>query len=148
MSEGGAGGWVAPAAAASALVGAHYLTLRAAAGRLPDALGALLVEATAAVGLGAMAALSPGVTTLGPEAGRGAAWAVASGLCISGMMLLLFTALRRGGPVAATGTMVLGGGVVLSALVAPLLFAEPFTLRRAVGVGLGLAGMAVLASEK
>jgi multidrug transporter EmrE-like cation transporter len=50
--------------------------------------------------------------------------------------------------VSATGTIVLGGGVALSALVAPFLFAEAFTLRRGVGVALGIAAMAILATEK
>jgi multidrug transporter EmrE-like cation transporter len=59
----------------------------------------------------------------------------------------MFTAMRRGGPVAATGTVVLGGGVVLSALAAPWLFGEAVTLRRVVGIGLGLAAMAVLSFE-
>jgi bacterial/archaeal transporter family protein len=139
--------WVTPAALAAVLVGAHYLTLRASAGKLPDALGAFLVEGTAAAGLLVLVVVLPGARQVGEGAGRGAMWAAASGLCISGMMMLLFASLRRGGPVAATGTLVLGGGVTLSALAAPLLFGEPFTARRAVGVALGLAGMVVLSSE-
>jgi hypothetical protein len=70
-----------------------------------------------------------------------------SGLCISGASILLFSALRRGGSVAATGTIVLGGGVTLSALVAPFLFAEAFTVRRVIGVGLGVAAMVVLSLD-
>jgi hypothetical protein len=43
--------------------------------------------------------------------------------------------------------LVFGGGVALSALLAPVLFGEAFTLRRALGVALGLASMWVLGSE-
>jgi multidrug transporter EmrE-like cation transporter len=71
-----------------------------------------------------------------------------SGLCITGATTLLFRSLRLGGPVSATGTLILGGGVALAALAAPLVFAEGFTLRRALGVGLGIAAMLVLATEK
>ena len=45
-----------------------------------------------------------------------------------------------------TGTIVLGGGVALSALIAPLVFAEGVTVRRAIGVALGVAAMAVLST--
>jgi multidrug transporter EmrE-like cation transporter len=70
-----------------------------------------------------------------------------SGLCISGASILLFSALRRGGPVAATGTIVLGGGVTISAIAAPFVFSEGFTARRVLGVGLGIAAMVVLSLD-
>jgi uncharacterized membrane protein len=73
--------------------------------------------------------------------------AAASGLAVSVSSVLLFGALRRGGPVASTGAIVLGGGVALSALAAPLLFGEAWTLRRVVGVALGVAAMWVLGGE-
>jgi multidrug transporter EmrE-like cation transporter len=66
---------------------------------------------------------------------------------VSVASILIFAALRKGGPVASTGTVVLGGGVALSALAAPWLFGEAFTLRRALGVALGLAAMWVLGGE-
>jgi hypothetical protein len=43
---------------------------------------------------------------------------------------------------------VLGGGVTLSAIVAPLAFGEVVTPRRALGVVLGLVAMALLATER
>ena len=141
-------GWAAPAALAAILVAAHYLTLRAAAGKAADGLLAAIVEGTAALVLAAYVALSPAARTLERGAARGVAWAAISGTCIAAMMLLLFAALRRGGPVSATGTIVLGGGVALAALASPLLFGEEMTLRRALGVALGLAGMVVLATER
>ena len=75
-------------------------------------------------------------------------FSILSGLCITGASILLFYALRRGGPVAATGTIVLGGGVALSALAAPFLFKEPITTHRVIGVALGIAAMIVLSTER
>jgi drug/metabolite transporter (DMT)-like permease len=83
-----------------------------------------------------------------PTSRAGIVLSMASGLCITGVSILLFYALRRGGPVASTGTIVLGGGVTLSALVAPLLFREPLTPRRIVGVALGVAALLVLSTEE
>ena len=140
--------WVIPAALAAVLVAAHYLTLRAAAGKAADGLLAVVVEGTAALVLLVYVAVSPAARTVERGGSRGVAWAALSGACIAAMMMLLLAALRRGGPVSATGTMVLGGGVTLAALVSPFLFGEEITLRRGLGVALGVAGMLVLATER
>lgn len=138
--------WSIPALVAAACIALHYLTLRAASGRIGDALGALCLEGTATLGILVLlvARAAPSVSATGP----GLFWSCVSGLCISGATTLLFAALRLGGPVSATGTIVLGGGVALAALLAPLFFAETFTVRRAVGVALGAAAMLVLGTER
>jgi uncharacterized membrane protein len=115
--------WQIAALCASLLIAGHYLTLRAASGKI-------------------------GVRGDVPTTRTGLVFSVLSGLCITGASILLFSALRKGGPVAATGTIVLGGGVALSALVAPFLFREPITARRVAGVALGLAAMIVLSTER
>jgi bacterial/archaeal transporter family protein len=137
--------WVGASLGAAVFIAAHYLLLRAASGRLNDTLGALVLEAAAVVGI----ALNYLLGARGPVVAAtraGILFAAMSGLCISGASILLFAAMRRGGSVAATGTIVLGGGVALSALIAPLVFAEGFTVRRAIGVALGVAAMAVLST--
>ncbi len=139
--------WQIAALFASCCVAGHYLLLRAASGRIGDSLGALVLEATAALGIAVMY----GVGLRGgemPTTRAGVLYAVLSGLCITAVSILMFYALRRGGPVAATGTIVLGGGVTLSALLAPLLFREPLTARRVIGVALGVAAMIVLSTER
>jgi bacterial/archaeal transporter family protein len=139
--------WSIYAVAAAVFIGAHYLTLRAASGRIGDALGAMLLEGTAALGL--LVLLLAGVGGRGPTTAPGVAWSCVSGLCISGAMMLLFFALRAGGPVSATGPIVLGGGVTLAALVAPIVFSsEAFTWRRGAGIALGFVAIAILATER
>jgi transporter family protein len=138
--------WFPPALGAAFFISVHYLLLRAASGRVDDRLGALVLEASAALGIAASFAV--GLRGSGVATTRaGVACAAASGLAVSVASVLLFAALRRGGPVASTGTIVLGGGVALSALVAPWLFLESFTVRRALGVSLGLVAMWVLGGE-
>jgi uncharacterized membrane protein len=139
--------WQLAASCAAGFVAAHYLLLRAASGKIGDSLGALVLEATAALGI----ALAYSFGLRGgnvPTSRAGVLFAVLSGLCISVASILIFQALRRGGPVASTGTIVLGGGVVLSALAAPLLFREPMTARRVVGIALGITAMILLATER
>jgi len=139
-------GWVGASLGAAVFIAAHYMLLRAASGRLNDTLGALVLEGAAVVGIALNYAFGPRGPALEPTR-TGIALASLSGLCISGASILMFSALRRGGPVAATGTIVLGGGVTLSALAAPWIFAEGFTVRRAIGVGLGVAAMVVLSVD-
>jgi uncharacterized membrane protein len=138
--------WGPAAFGAAIFIAGHYLLLRAASGRMNDTLGALVLEGAAVVGIALNYLFGPRGPAM--ETSRlGVTFAALSGICISGASILLFSALRRGGPVAATGTIVLGGGVTLSALVAPLVFAEGFTTRRVIGIGLGMAAMVVLALD-
>lgn len=138
--------WSPPALAAALFIAVHYLLLRAASGRLEDRLGALVLETAAAVGIAGSLLLGQRGDVV-PTTRAGIGLAVGSGLAVSVASVLLFTALRKGGPVASTGTIVLGGGVALSALAAPWLFGESFTPRRALGVALGIAAMWVLGGE-
>jgi uncharacterized membrane protein len=123
--------WQLAALGAAGFVAAHFLFLRGAAGRIGDSLGALVLEASAALGIALAYAI--GVRGSVPTTRAGIVFAVVSGLCVSVGSILLFQALRRGGPVASTGTIVLGGGVAISALASPFLFrGEPMTGRRLV----------------
>lgn len=137
--------WSPPAFGGAALIAVYYLMVRAAAGRIEDRLGSLVLELAACVGIAASMIL--GGRSRIPTTGAGVALSAAGGLAVSFASILLFMALRKGGPVASTGTIVLGGGVALSGLVAPWLFGESFTVRRLLGVALGLAAMWVLGTE-
>jgi drug/metabolite transporter (DMT)-like permease len=138
--------WSPPAFAAALFIAVHYLLLRGASGRLEDRLGALVLESAAVIGIAASFLLGQRGDVV-PTTKAGLGLAAASGLAVAVASILIFTSLRKGGPVASTGTIVLGGGVALSALAAPVLFGESFTLRRAAGVALGLAAMWVLGGE-
>ncbi len=138
--------WQIAAVIAACCIAAHYTLLRAASGRVGDTLGALLLEGTAAVGILLYYLVGPKGTAL-PTTRAGVVYAAGSGLAISAASILLFFALRKGGPVGSTGTIVLGGGVALSALLAPFLFDEGFTARRGIGVFLGMLAILVLSTE-
>ncbi|MCL2447522.1 MAG: hypothetical protein FWD17_01105 [Polyangiaceae bacterium] len=138
-------GWAIPAFGGAVFIALHYMFVRAAAGKIDDQWGALVVEATATLGIAL--SLLVGRRSGVASTAAGAAFSAVSGLSISFASVLLFTALRKGGPVASTGTIILGGGVALSAAFAPWLFGEPYTLRRVIGIALGVAAMWVLGAE-
>jgi uncharacterized membrane protein len=138
--------WQIASLGAAVLIAVHFGLVRAASGKIGDSLGALVLEGVAALGIAVSFAL--GVRGDGvPTTRAGVVYAALSGLCISAASVLLFFALRRGGPVSSTGTIVMGGGVALSALAAPWVFGEAWTARRAAGVALGVCGMFLLATE-
>ncbi|MBK8252128.1 MAG: hypothetical protein IPK82_05605 [Polyangiaceae bacterium] len=139
--------WSIYACFAAIFIAVHYLTLRAASGKIADTLGALLLEGAATIGLAMLLVARVGAKA--PTTTGGVVWSCISGLCISGATTLLFFSLRAGGPVSATGPIVLGGGVTLAALCAPLFFDnEGFNLRRGVGIALGFAAILILATER
>ncbi len=138
--------WSVPAIFAAICVAVHYSFLRAASGKLGDTIGALVLECSAAVGIAVAYALGWRGAEI-PASRAGLIFSAASGLAISGASILLFVALRRGGAVASTGAIVLGGGVTLSALAAPFLFGENWSTRRAVGILLGVAAIVVLSRD-
>ena len=138
--------WSTPALGGAVFIGLYYVLVRAATGRIEDRLGALVLESTAALGIAASFLF--GIRSVPVATTRsGLVFAAVGGITISFASVLMFTAMRRGGPVAATGTVVLGGGVFLSAIAAPWLFGEAVTLRRVLGIILGLAAMALLSFE-
>lgn len=140
------GAWTTSAVLAALAIGLHYTLLRAASGRIGDTLGALVLESTAALGIGV--AYAVGLRGPSVAASRwGFGFAALSGLAISAASILIFAALRRGGPVAATGAIVLGGGVALSAVVAPWVFGETWSLRRVIGVGLAVLAIVILSRD-
>lgn len=136
--------WLFSAAWATFAMGLHYLFLRAASGKIGDALGALILEGTAGSGILLMMAL--GVRTNDtPTTRLGVVFSILAGLCISAFTVLLYGALRKGGPASTTGMFVFGGGVVLSAALAPVVFREELTLRKGVGLALGAVSLFLLA---
>ena len=138
--------WMSRAFGAAVFIAVYLVSVRAASGRVEDRLGSLVLEGAAALGI----ALSLAVGVRGesvPATRAGLLFSVAGGLAVAVASILLFGALRRGGPVSSIGTIVMGGGVALSAVAAPALFGESFTARRALGVALGLLAMWVLGTE-
>jgi bacterial/archaeal transporter family protein len=138
--------WSLPALLGTVCLTGHYLTLRMATGKMGAVLGAFCVEAAAAAGI--LVLLLFRREAQPATVATGILWACGSGLFISGVTTLIFTSIRLGGPVMAIGPMVFGGGIALASLCGPLLFDEVVTVRRAIGVCLGLASLAIFATDR
>ena len=75
--------------------------------------------------------------------GAGAAWGVASGLCAAVGLICSFVALRHARAVIAVPVM--SAYPVVTVVASVLVLREPFSATKAVGAGLVLAGVIVLA---
>jgi len=135
-----------PLALLTALCLAGYnFFIKLAAGHLAPAVGAVVLQLVAAA-LGAAWLLR--LKLLGqplPVSGRGLALAALAGLSVGLAELLTFVVFRRGVP-AAVGTPVLvGGSVLLTALLGLGALRESLSLAQLAGLGLVVAGIVLLA---
>ncbi|GAA4498923.1 hypothetical protein GCM10023172_16760 [Hymenobacter ginsengisoli] len=135
-----------PLALLTALCLAGYnFFIKLAAAHLPPAVGAVVLQVVAA-GLGA--AWLVRLKLLGQPlavSGRGLGLAALAGLSVGLAEILTFVVFKRGVP-ASTGTpVIVGGSVLLAAVLGLVVLREGLTLAQASGLGLIVAGIVLLA---
>ena len=134
--------WQILATLVAILFGAHNLFVKRAAGRLPDAWGAFILEAAAALAvLGFLGALAlAGRLPAWPQ-DLNAVWLLAAGgLFIAAGSVLYFWVFRLGAPMSAAVPWVLTGWVVVTVLLGIVFEKEVPGWRHAAGfVCAGLA---------
>jgi len=134
--------WQLLATVVALMFGTHNLFVKRAAGRVPDAWGAFILEATAAVGILLFLGVLAGLGRL-PEwpQDTGAVWLVViGGLCIAVASVLYFWVFRLGAPLSQAVPWVLTGWVVVVVLLGFIAEKEMPGVRHLVGfVCAGLA---------
>jgi transporter family protein len=127
--------WYLPAITVSVLFGIHNLFVKRAAGRLPDAWGALVLEGTAAavilLWIGATALIGNGSSL--PRDAQGVALAATGGLFIGAGSILYFWVFRLGAPLSVVVPLVLTGWVFVAAILGVVSEGEIVTGRHAAG---------------
>lgn len=136
--------WLPLALLTALLYGAHNAFSRAATKGISNELGAIVVQATAALCvLGYALARSKPMTA----DGRGIGWAVVAGVVVAVGTVLYFSLLRRGAGLSAMGPVVLAGTTVVTAAAGFVFFGERASASRIVGVGLAIAAIVLLSRE-
>lgn len=136
--------WFPYALAAAALYGAHQVFTRMAADRIGDGLGSLVVEATATLTiLVYLAVIAAGGRWDQKFTAAGLQYSMLTGVCVGAGTLAFFVMFQRGGPLSAVPG-ILAAGAALMALAGILVFDEPLTRTRALGVVLAIAGLVLL----
>jgi transporter family protein len=136
--------WVWLAGLAAVLYGSHQVFTKLASGHIGSGVGGLVVEVTAAATIlvWLIYARITGPWTQ-PVSLRGVAWSVATGLCVGAGTVVFFILFQRGAPLSAVPA-ILAVGAALMAVVGMLMFREPLSTKRAIGVLLSIAGLYLL----
>jgi transporter family protein len=135
-----------PLALLTALCLAGYnFFIKLAAAHLPPAAGAVVLQLVAA-GLGA--AWLVRLKLLGQPlalTGKGVGLAALAGLSVGLAEILTFVVFKRGVPASVGTPVIVGGSVLLAALLGMLVLREGLTFAQAGGLGLIVAGIGLLA---
>lgn len=138
--------WFWYAIGAAVLYGMHQVFTRLASERIGDGLGGFVVEATAAVTiLLYLLSLYASGKWNQPVSAPGIVYSILTGVCVGVSTVFFFLLFQKGGPLSAV-PMILAGGASLMAVVGILLFREPASLTRLLGIVLSIAGLFLLRS--
>jgi len=138
--------WFWYAIGAAGLYGMHQVFTRLASERIGDGLGGFVVEATAAVTiLLYLLSLYASGKWNQPVSAPGIAYSILTGVCVGVSTVLFFLLFQKGGPLSAV-QMILAGGASLMAVVGILIFREPASLPRLLGIVLSIASLFLLRS--
>ena len=136
--------WFWYAMGAAFLYGLHQIFTKLAAEKISDGLGGFVVEVTAALTiLLYLAWLRFGGTWNQTLSAPGVFYSVLTGICVGFGTILFFVLFQKGGPLSAV-PMILAGGAALMAAAGILLFREPVSLSRVMGIVLAVAGLLLL----
>ncbi len=136
--------WFWYAVLAAVLYGAHQVFTRLASDHIGDGIGGFVVEGIAALTI----LVYLGILWLSGQGAQKFSWlgfryAALTGLCVGAGTVTFFVLFQRGGPLSAVPAILAGGGAIM-ALAGMLVFREPVTWQRVLGIALALAGLYLL----
>jgi len=137
-------GWFAYAAGAAVFYGLHQVFTKLASAGASDGLGGFVVEATAAATIAAYLAY---LKVAGPWdqhiETNGLLYSIATGICVGAGTVLFFLLFQAGGPLGAVpGVLAFGSAIMVIAGL--LIFHEPLSRDRMLGVLLSIAAIWLL----
>jgi transporter family protein len=139
--------WLALAACAAFGMALYNLFIKAAAGQIHEMVGAVVLQVVAAlVGAGLLlilyvrGALPPTLLTA-----RGLTLAALAGVSIGVAEILTFAVYGKGAPASVGTPLIVGGSVLLTAVLGVLLLREALAWPQALGLLLVVGGIALLA---
>ena len=137
--------WLPLALVTALCLACYNFFIKLAANHLPPAVGAVVLQLVAAV-LGAAWLLKlkmQGQPVL--ISGKGVGLAALAGLSVGLAEILTFVVFQRGVPAAVGTPVIVGGSVLLTAVLGLVVLREALTLTQAGGLLLVVAGIALLA---
>ncbi|MFT4977538.1 MAG: transporter family protein [Myxococcota bacterium] len=137
--------WLSLAALIAVALGGYHVLIKLSSEHIHEVLGAVVLQLVAALlGVFVLAILLSQRTAL-PVTARGLGLAAAAGLCIGAAEILTFVLFSTGLPAARGVPVIVGGSILVAALIGALALREPMGLPQWLGVGLIVAGVVLLA---
>ena len=137
-------GWFSYAIGAAVFYGLHQVLTKLASAGASDGLGGFVVEATAALTIGLyliylrlFGAWDQHINT------SGTMFSMATGVCVGVGTILFFLLFAAGGPLSAVPG-ILAVGAIIMVLAGVLIFHEPLTWERSLGIAFAIAGILLL----
>ena len=138
--------WLPLAVLTAVAFGVYNVFIKLSSGRIDQILGAVVLQTVAAlVGGGVALALRLGGRSFAVT-GAGLGWAVAAGIAVGLAEIATFVLFSRGAPVAVATPIIMGGSVVVTALVGLAVLGERLAAPQLGGIVLVAAGIALLSS--
>ena len=139
-------GWYFYAVGAAILYGLHQIFTKMASEHISDGLGGFVVEGTAALTiLVYLAWLRLGGRWNQTSSASGVLYSVLTGVCVGVGTLFFFLLFQKGGPLSSV-PMILAGGAAIMAIAGIILFKEPASWPRLLGIALSIIGLFLLRS--
>lgn len=136
--------WFWYAIGAAVLYGMHQIFTKMASEGISDGLGGFVVEGTAALTiLVYLAWLKFGGQWNQTSSPSGVWYSVLTGVCVGIGTLFFFILFQKGGPLSAV-PMILAGGAALMAVAGIVLFKEPASWQRLLGIAFAITGLILL----
>jgi transporter family protein len=133
--------WFPFAIVAAVLYGLHQVFTKAAADRIGEGLGGLVVEGTAAATIGLYLIILWAVGRWSQKmTGAGFFYSSLTGLCVGLGTVAFFVLFQRGGPLSAVPG-ILAAGMAIMVLAGALFFGEKISAGRLLGIVLSGAGL-------
>ncbi|MGE0870565.1 MAG: EamA family transporter [Kofleriaceae bacterium] len=136
--------WLALAIATAVAFGAYNVFIKLGSGKIDQVLGAVVLQIVAAVAGGAYLAY---LKLAGRElaiSGAGLGFAALAGLAVGLAEILTFVVFARGAPAALATPVIMGGSVLVVAVVGALLLGERLGWAQVAGILLVAGGIALL----
>jgi transporter family protein len=140
--------WVPIALATAAAFAAYNVFIKLSSGRIDHVLGAVVLQVVAAL-LGAAYALSLRVG--GRElhfTAAGVGHAALAGVAVGVAEILTFVVYARGAPASLATPIIMGGSILLTALLGLVVWRERLGLAQVAGIVLVAAGIALLSRSE
>jgi len=138
--------WIPLAIVTAAAFGLYNIFIKLSAGKIDEVLGAVILQVVAAIFGGAYAIYLHLSGHPFPISTKGTLFAVGAGAAIGVAEILTFVVYSKGAPASMATPLIMGGSILIAALIGLLALRESLALTQIFGVALVIAGVALISA--